>query len=681
MRSDPRFSRRTAKGSALIVILIILSLAAALLVSGLKSNPRIERDKTTADALAKAKDALIGYAATYRDSHPSAGPTYDQVFGYLPCPAVDGNGVAAADCGAPDVTQIGLLPWKTLGLPPLRDSAGECLWYAVSGRLKNNHKTAVLNWDTAGQFIINDAGGAALASGVAAMVFSPRDRVGNQNRTPAGTTECGGNSTVAAYLDGGDPIYAATTVPITGAAVPAAGANTTLTVATIASIANGTNNDQGLRITPTEIFDRVKRRSDFKTDIDTMMADLVACLNNLPPASLPAATGSKGIGSALEAICKPLDGTTKGNVYQNWKDNLLYVNTGGTITVNGGNCKAALIFGGERTTRTVSPFIAQTRATAAEKNDAGMYLEGVNATSFPNGTTYSGIAAYTATSPSADVVACITGAGGGTMVSFSNPTQFSKFQPAGVGVTVNPDTQTAQIVVAGGSGGGCLWYPDAMPLSGKTLRTYYEFKFSYPDPPSGPNLGYGLTLSFVEGDAGKPTTCGTQSTMGVIPASTLPFSLFVETDIYQSGSAYGEPNGTPNHTAIMANGNTAHSATNGNLTTACDGTAAGCNHSLSNQFEESPVPLLHNQRVEIHGGYNGTCTASGGTYSLVKVWVDCSACDNTTSDFAASNPTVTRCISLDSSMNNVYFGFTAGFSSSGGQVQGVTLQKLELRVE
>jgi hypothetical protein len=168
--------------------------------------------------------------------------------------------------------------------------------------------------------------------------------------------------------------------------------------------------------------------------------------------------------------------------------------------------------------------------------------------------------------------------------------------------------------------------------------------------------------------------------MGVIPSSTFPFSLFVETDISRQ-SANGEPSGTANHTAIMANGNIVHSATNGNLTTACNGTAAGCNYSLSNKFEESPATLLHNQRVEIHSGYNSTCTASGGTYSLVKVWVDCTACNNTGSNFTASAPTVTRCISLDSSMNNIYFGFTAGFASSGGQVQGVTLRKLELRVE
>lgn len=662
-----------------MVMLILLGLAVALLVSALKSNPQIERDKITADALAKAKDALIGYAATYRDSHPN------EVFGYLPCPDTNNDGVADEPCGIQDVSAIGRLPWKTLGLPPMRDSAGECLWYAVSGRYKNSPKTTALNWDTTGQFAIQDAS-SPLTNGVVAVIFAPRGALNGQSRT-SGTNECSGGSTnnVNAYLDGSDPIYAGT--------APAANASSTLTVATVASIASGTNNDHGLWITPNEIWDRVKKRSDFATDITNLLNDIngqaamdasCAATTTLDPpvtgSIVEAGVSGKTVGMApaIQQICIMTNAVQRMTVFNNWRNNVLYATCPGgaaCLTVNGNaNCAGAVIFSGEKPSGGTRP-----------SSSASNYLENDNLSAFSSATTtIIGAGSYVWNASSQDIAVCIPpvggGGGGGTVVQFSDPAQFSKFEIAGGGVTVDPVTQTATINVAGGSGGGCLWFPDPLPLNGKILRSYFEFAFTHPDPPGGSDYGYGVTLSFLEGDAGKPTTCGSQSTMGVIPASTLPFSLFVETDIHQGGNGVGEPNGTPNHTAIMANGNVVHSASNGNLTTACNGTAAGCSYALSNKFEESPATLSHNQRVEIHGGYNNTCTATGGTYSLIKAWVDCAACDNTTTNFS-SPPTVTRCINLDTSMNDIYFGFTAGFSSTGGQVQGATLGKLELRVE
>ena len=61
--------------------------------------------------------------------------------GYLPCPDTDGDGWAEATCGSLDgasgqASRLGLLPWKTLGLPDLRDGYGERLWYAVSSKYK-----------------------------------------------------------------------------------------------------------------------------------------------------------------------------------------------------------------------------------------------------------------------------------------------------------------------------------------------------------------------------------------------------------------------------------------------------------------------------------------------------------------------------------------------------------------
>lgn len=150
-------------------MMALLGLAAGLLVIGHVSNVL---GGSTADgrsvlALSKAREALLGYAATYRDSHPN------EVFGYLPCPDMGGagnvEGEAQTACGGADVTVIGRLPWKTLDLPPLRDASGECLWYAVSGNFKNNPKTAdLMNRDTNGLIEVMAADGTSFVAGALA---------------------------------------------------------------------------------------------------------------------------------------------------------------------------------------------------------------------------------------------------------------------------------------------------------------------------------------------------------------------------------------------------------------------------------------------------------------------------------------------------------------------------------
>lgn len=685
MPTTPPFFHHKQRGAALLLLLIIVVVGAAFLLNALKNNPNIERDKVTADALAKAKEGLIGYAATYRDTHPSPGPVYDQVFGYLPCPDTNNDGVADTPCGTTDAPVVGRLPWKTLGLPPLRDSGGECLWYAVSGTYKNNPATGVLNWDTNGQFIIQDETGAIIAGATAearpaAIIFSPGTALAGQDRTPAGTSECGGNSTLGAYLEGNNAFVSP----------PVATPSTTITL-TSGTSGSAANNDRSLWIMPADIFNRIKKRSDFATDIANLLTDIVdqaakddscaAAATLDPPAAGIAGGGVSGktVGMAPTIIgaCLSTDLTKRMAVFNNWRNNVLYATCPSSstpcLTVNGnGNCVGAVIFSGERASGTTRP-----------STDASNYLEGNNLSAFTSSTTtLNGAGPYNWITSTQDIAVCIPPVGGGaTQVTFSNPTDFAKFATAiaGVGVTVDPASQTMSIDVAGGSGGGCAWFPEAMTLNGKTLRAYYTFQFAHDDPIGAVDLGYGFTLSLLEGDLGMPTTCGTQSRMGVVPASDRPFGLFVETDIHQATTS-GEPNGTPNHTAIMLNGNVDHSTTGGSLTSACNGTSYGCLHSPDNKFEESPTPTEHKQRIEIHTGYNSSCTTSGGTYALAKVWVDCVACSDTSADFAAT-PTASRCFELVPQMDTFYFGFTGGFSSSGGNVQGVSIRNLDLRVE
>ena len=80
---------RKQHGAALMVMLVIMVMGAAtILVSSLSSSGlRIERDKITADALAQAKAALIGYSTVYPDTHLKGSPERIVfVPGHLPCP-------------------------------------------------------------------------------------------------------------------------------------------------------------------------------------------------------------------------------------------------------------------------------------------------------------------------------------------------------------------------------------------------------------------------------------------------------------------------------------------------------------------------------------------------------------------------------------------------------------------
>ena len=144
-------------GAVLMVMLVILVVgASALLLSSLNSTAiRVERDQNTSEALVQAKNALIGYAITYGDNNTN------QLFGYLPLPDLgdsrtllskEGDAAGSFTGNTKNLTVIGRFPWRKLGLPPLRDGQGECLWYAVSGSFQNINKADVLNWDSLGHF-------------------------------------------------------------------------------------------------------------------------------------------------------------------------------------------------------------------------------------------------------------------------------------------------------------------------------------------------------------------------------------------------------------------------------------------------------------------------------------------------------------------------------------------------
>jgi len=130
----PRRARQQDGAFLVLASLVVVLVVAALVAAAATFRTAAARERITERALGEAREALIAYAAD-RPLSSAVGP------GYLPCPDLDNDGWAEATCGSLDGTtgqeqRLGRLPWKTLGLPRLRDGDGEALWYAVSTKYK-----------------------------------------------------------------------------------------------------------------------------------------------------------------------------------------------------------------------------------------------------------------------------------------------------------------------------------------------------------------------------------------------------------------------------------------------------------------------------------------------------------------------------------------------------------------
>ena len=220
-------SPRRQRGFAFVLFVLVLAVGAVAVLAMALSNraAQIERDRLTQEKLREAKEALIAYATTGTLTRLSTmGP------GYLPCPDLDDDGLAEASCGSAigdtgQPARLGRLPWKTIGLPDLRDAAGERLWYAVSSVYKVNTPLMGLNPDTGlGTITVRDPAGAVVndgtntslynapSGGVVAVIFAPGPAM-ERWENAAGTTRTVQNRTCA----GGscDAAGRCTTVPAT----------------------------------------------------------------------------------------------------------------------------------------------------------------------------------------------------------------------------------------------------------------------------------------------------------------------------------------------------------------------------------------------------------------------------------------------------------------------------------
>lgn len=198
--------RHKQNGMALMMLVFIVALAgvAGFLIYLDGSNVKIERDKKTVAALAEAKAALIGYAASY-DKYP----------GGLPCPDVDndGKGDRYETSGKPSISgpecssqTIGRLPWKDLNIAPVRDGSGECLWYVMTPLYRSalpisQRKTQKLNANSSGALSIYNESLVLFQTDIVAIIFAPNEPLQNQSRSSSINSICGGSTDSSAYLD------------------------------------------------------------------------------------------------------------------------------------------------------------------------------------------------------------------------------------------------------------------------------------------------------------------------------------------------------------------------------------------------------------------------------------------------------------------------------------------------
>lgn len=527
------------RGAALLVFMLLMVMGGLFYIfSGLPSDSTdSRRTQQTQETLTLAREALVGHALQYREQQLAQGQP-GRMYGYLPLPDLGSTrnnnvGCLQEGCDAANFagnalgsTVIGRLPWRTLGIEPLRDRAGECLWYAVSGSHQREQRLSPMNWDALGHLDIVVANGtAALASALAsaherpvAVIFSAGPALPGQNRAPAGgddVARCGGNYDVANYLDpaaaaalGGVTNYLAGTnkaYAVTDALVPkalttrgrvfASGGNF-LADACPGSDCSLLANDTGLALTGDALFGAVRKHAYFRTDINALLDRMVNCLRDQAIASGTAAR-------IADSTCYDATKAPQG-YYDHYKEMIFLARPSGPFTVNGdGTCAAALIFAGQRSA-------AQQRATAAQKLDFSNYLEGANLANFSAaGTAFSGptsLERAPAQAPEQDIVRCVPGTPSVTPVT--SPTlganQLVAYNTATRTLTLGRQDITTGWGYNANALFGCGWFSDVRAI-GNGLRSYFNFQFMDVGGSVGLN---GFVFALVDGLRNNLNVCG-----------------------------------------------------------------------------------------------------------------------------------------------------------------------------
>lgn len=452
----------------MLMMLVVIIGAAAVLVTKLNRNTaQITATAKTGLAMAEAREALIGYALSYPDRVPGSAVQF-------PCPDLDDTGTTldgeshTANCGAPGVSMLGRLPWKTLGIAAPRDSASECLWYVVSGDYKSAGvgTAALINPDTNGQLTLYEADSGMLIEGSlsaerpVALILAAGQALPGQSRQAISQPgqQCSDDFSIAAFLDSdpgtGVSNSAVIGVPGIDSFVRAAGQS-------------GAINDRVVSISRDELANLVYNRHDHDSRLRGLAAALAACVadyGNSNPGGAndlrlpwPAAVSmsdyrldalyddvSGGVlsgrladtvddsnGMTGNTLAKVLSDCDTGAVpswntdmlalWQNWKDHFFYfvsesfnpaaaVPSACTdcVTVNGGPQLAAVVLYSHQRLDALSQRRDAPPIDADTRDDISNYLESANSASHPYSTGNVDLESRVADNSFNDILYCIS---------------------------------------------------------------------------------------------------------------------------------------------------------------------------------------------------------------------------------------------------------------------------------
>jgi hypothetical protein len=259
-------------GFALLAMMIVM-LGLAGMAGGRLLSERVEsvnQAKFDHDrkVLLQAKEALLSYAVKYS---MNGGFFYN--LGRLPCTdqgISQTEGFGDLSCNGKHINASGYFPWKEMGIPILRDSNGECLWYVVSGEYKFGPPADMFNEDTEGLLSVQDENG-QLYHDVddlpIALIIAPGSVLDGQTRIPENQDQidemnlCEGSYDELDYLEGGVSVdYSTDHAKTVDTVWP-------YVFGSIGSrLKNELHNDQIIWITKDEYWDAVYKRRDLDFD-------------------------------------------------------------------------------------------------------------------------------------------------------------------------------------------------------------------------------------------------------------------------------------------------------------------------------------------------------------------------------------------------------------------------------
>jgi hypothetical protein len=332
-------------------------------------------------------------------------------------------------------------------------------------------------------------------------------------------------------------------------------------------------NDHGLRLTADTLFEALRKSSNFRIDINSMLDRMVGCLRDhiAAPGGFTVAPGRIPADPCYD------DNQAPRQYFSHWRD-LVFAGTG-AFTVNGAARPGVVAFAGQRGT-------GQSRATAIERNDFSNYLEGVNLAGInAGGMTFAGNAIFatieSGQSRQQDIVRCVPNTP--SMSAVQSPTLTS----LGFGQLVGYDPATriltlgkAGVTTGGGAPAGalfgCAWTPESND-QGKGFRAYFTFRFRQIGTSVGDN---GFVFAAVDTESNPALGCGAAGSQlgysgnnGVTPSLTLPKigiefdqgrqAGFSETGVTACASASVSCSTYNSHAAIVYWGHAAANATDG----------------------------------------------------------------------------------------------------------------------